>query len=68
MNTDTRGIGNITLSQEYAKLHQTFGGKPEDFFNCNRNALKATFVPDDVQKVLLAQWVDGYNEVLGAIH
>jgi adenosine deaminase len=61
VNTDARTISNITLSQEYAKLHQTFGWDAEDFFQCNRNALKAAFVPDDVRNRLLARLVDGYN-------
>ena len=61
VNTDTRGIGNITLSQEYAKLHRTFGWDTQDFFHCNRNALKAAFVPDNVRSKLLARLVDGYQ-------
>jgi adenosine deaminase len=61
VNTDTRTISNITLSQEYEKLHQTFGWEAEDFFHCNRNALKAAFVPEDVRDRLMAQLVDGYQ-------
>jgi len=61
VNTDTRTITNITLSQEYAKLHQTFGWDTEDFFQCNKNALKAAFLPDNVRNRLLAQLVDGYQ-------
>lgn len=64
VNTDTRTIGNMTLSREYAKLHETFGWDTEDFFQCNRNALKAAFVPDDVRNRLLAQLADGYQRVL----
>jgi adenosine deaminase len=63
VNTDTRTISNITLSQEYAKLHETFGWDTEDFLNCNRNALKAAFVPDDVRNKLLARLDDGYELV-----
>jgi adenosine deaminase len=61
VNTDTRTISNITLSQEYAKLHETFGWDTEDFYNCNRNALKAAFVPDDVRNKLLARLAEGYR-------
>ena len=61
VHTDTRTITNITLSQEYEKLHQTFGWDTEDFFHCNRNALKAAFVPDNVRKELIARLVDGYQ-------
>ena len=62
VNTDTRGIGNITLSEEYEKLHQTFGWDAEDFYHCNRNALNAAFVPDDVRNRLLARLADGYRQ------
>ena len=61
VNTDDRTLVNITLSQEYAKLHETFGWDTEDFFHCNRNALKAAFVPDDVRNKLLARLADGYQ-------
>jgi adenosine deaminase len=30
VNTDTRTLSEITLSQEYAKLHETFGWEAED--------------------------------------
>lgn len=63
VNTDTRTITNISLSQEYERLHQTFGWNPEDFYHCNRNALKAAFVPDDLRNVLLERLDDGYQRV-----
>ena len=49
VNTDTRTISDITLNEEYEKLHQTFGWGNEDFYRCNVNALKAAFIPDDVR-------------------
>jgi adenosine deaminase len=61
VNTDARSISNITLSQEYAKLHATFGWEAKDLYHCNRNALNAAFVPDDVRSRLLAQLADGYK-------
>ena len=61
VNTDTRTITNVTLSEEYAKLQQTFGWDSEDFFHCNQNALNAAFVPDDVRSGLLARLADGYQ-------
>jgi adenosine deaminase len=64
VNTDARTLVHITLSQEYAKLHETFGWDAEDFFLCNRNALKAAFVPDDVRSKLLARLANGYQRVL----
>ena len=64
VNTDTRTITNVTLSQEYEKLHQTFGWEAQDFLHCNSNALKAAFVPEDVRNDLLVRLVDGYQEYL----
>jgi len=61
VNTDIRGLGNISLREEYEKLHQTFGWEPEDFLHCNRNALRAAFVPDDVRSRLLAELDSGYQ-------
>jgi adenosine deaminase len=61
VNTDARTLGNITLSQEYEKLHQTFGWDTADFFECNRNALNAAFVPDAVRQELLTRLNDGYQ-------
>ena len=62
VNTDTRTISNITLSQEYKKLNETFGWESEDFHKVNRNALKAAFVPEDVQKTLLEKLDYGYQQ------
>jgi len=62
VNTDARTIVNITLSQEYAKLHETFGWEPEDFYHCNRNVLKAAFVPDNVRNKLLERLAEGFQQ------
>jgi adenosine deaminase len=64
VNTDTRTIGNITLSQEYEKLHHTFGWEAEDFYRCNRNALQAAFAPEEVRADLLEQLKDSYQQYL----
>jgi adenosine deaminase len=66
VNTDARTLVNVTLSQEYEKLHQTFGWDSHDFFQCNRNALQAAFVPDDVRSKLLARLADGYQRALSS--
>jgi adenosine deaminase len=64
VNTDARTLVNVTLNQEYAKLHETFGWDTEDFLRCNRNALKAAFVPDDMRDKLVARLVEGYQHML----
>ena len=61
VNTDTRTMTHVTLGQEYTRLHQTFGWQAQDFYHCNRNALSAAFVPEDVRNELLARLVDGYQ-------
>ncbi|HUV26728.1 MAG TPA: hypothetical protein VMW34_05115, partial [Anaerolineales bacterium] len=64
VNTDTHTISNITLNEEYEKLHRTFGWEKEDFYRCNRNALKATFIPEDVRIQLLEQLANGYQQAV----
>jgi adenosine deaminase len=49
------------LTQEYEKLHHAFGWQAKDFFHCNRNALQAAFLLDDVRDMLLARFADGYQ-------
>jgi len=61
VNTDTRAISNITLSQEYAKLHQTFGWQAKDFLRCNQYALEAAFISDDVRAPLRPRLTNGYQ-------
>jgi len=61
VNSDGRTLVNTTPSQEYAALHQTFGWGTQDFFHCNRNALKAAFIPDDLRSKLLERLADSYR-------
>ena len=49
ISTDTRTITNVTLEQEYASLTRTFGWGEAEFVRCNRNALEAAFVEEDVR-------------------
>jgi adenosine deaminase len=61
VNTDTRTMTDVTLSEEYARLHKTFGWDTKHFFHCNQNALKAAFVPEKVRNKLLARLAGGYQ-------
>jgi adenosine deaminase len=61
VNTDDRTLANISLSQEYAKLHDTFGWDANGFFHCNRNALEAAFILVDVRNKLLTRLADSYQ-------
>ncbi len=64
VNTDTRTISNVTLSEEYEKLHKTFGWDIKDFYNCNRSALEAAFISDGVRDGLMARLAEAYQEIL----
>lgn len=60
INTDTRTITNITLSEEYQRLQQEFGWGREHFYHCNQNALKASFLPKNKKEDLLKKLSFGY--------
>lgn len=62
VNTDTRTISDISLNEEYLKLHETFGWEEMDFYRCNLNALNAAFIPDDLRQELLERLAAGYNQ------
>lgn len=49
INTDARTVANITLNEEYQKLHDTFGWSYADFNRCNEDAINASFI-DNVSK------------------
>ena len=61
VNTDTRAMTNITLAQEYEKLHQTFGWEKEQFLQCNANALRAAFIPEQSRTELMVGLMEGYQ-------
>jgi adenosine deaminase len=44
INTDGRTISNISLTDEYDRLQQTFGWGAKHFLKCNQNALAAAFL------------------------
>jgi adenosine deaminase len=52
VNTDSRTMGNLTLNEEYQRLHQTFQWTPADFLRCNQHALAAAFISDEVRAPL----------------
>ena len=61
INTDTRMIANVTLTQEYEKLHQVFGWDKRHFLRCNLNALDASFLPEDIKQRLERRLRAGYD-------
>ena len=60
VNTDTRMIANVTLTQEYEKLHSAFGWTEQHFLRCNLNALAAAFLSEDVKVRLEERIRAGY--------
>ena len=62
VNTDTRTISNITLSEEYQKLHQAFGWTVNDFYQTNKYALEAAFLSRDMKMQIMEKLDDGYQE------
>lgn len=52
INTDGRAVTNISLTDEYERLQQTFGWGLEHFRACNRNALQAAFLPGETKAAL----------------
>ena len=61
VNTDTRTMTNITLTQEYEKLHQTFGWDKEQFLLCNLHALRAAFISEPVKQRLIDWLLEAYH-------
>ena len=50
VNTDGRTISDISLSEEYANLHENFNWGSPEFLKCNLNALAAAFAPDQLKE------------------
>lgn len=55
INTDGRTTANVTLAEEYRRLHNCFGWGPEHFLRCNLDALEAAFVGEELRKELGAR-------------
>ena len=53
ISTDTRTITNVTLEREYARLGEHFAWGDAEFLVCNREALRAAFVEENVREQLL---------------
>lgn len=54
VSTDARAIADVTLAREYERLSAAFGWTAHELTACNRMALEAAFVEDDVRDRLLA--------------
>jgi len=61
VNTDARTITNITLSEEYEKLHRFFAWDTQHFLRCNLEAVRASFLPEPIRQQLAAQLQESYR-------
>lgn len=61
VNTDARTITDITLTEEYEKLHRFFAWEKQRFLRCNLAALCAAFLPETVRQQLAAQLEESYR-------
>ncbi len=61
INTDGRTISNITLSEEYEQLRDTFGWEQADFLAVNLNAVDAAFAAADEKATLKTTLLDAYQ-------
>lgn len=53
INTDNRTVSNISLSEEYLKLSNTFNFTLNDFQKMNENSLRHAFLNEETKSVLL---------------
>ena len=52
INTDNNTVSNITLTEEYIKLYQTFNFTKEDFKKMNIMALEKSFIKEEIKEKL----------------
>lgn len=64
INTDNRTVSNITLTEEYNKLINTFNFSLEDIKNMNITAINASFISDIDKENLKQEYILKYNEFI----
>lgn len=55
INTDNKTISNISLTEEYIKLYNTFNFSKEDFITMNKYAIQKAFISDKEKEQLLKE-------------
>ncbi len=61
LNTDTRAVTAVTLTEEYARTRRTFGWGAAELLATNRMALRAAFAPPDLRAALEARLEEAYT-------
>lgn len=64
INTDNRTVSNITLTEEYEKLINTFNFNLEDLKIMNINAINASFINVIEKEKLKQEYIYKYNEFM----
>jgi adenosine deaminase len=60
INTDARTLTNISLTEEYLKLQNTFGWGKDEFKQCNLNALSHAFISESEKEEMKNKLVNKY--------
>lgn len=60
INTDTRTISNVSLSEEYTKLMNHFNWGNAHFLKCNLEAIRHAFIDQDVKNELRKKLLEGF--------
>ncbi len=55
INTDNKTVSNVSLNEEYLKLHEVLGFTIDDFKKTNQYALEFTFLSEEEKEELRAQ-------------
>jgi len=61
INTDSKTVSPITLTNEYALLEKAFNWEKEHFLHCNLEAIKHAFCHDSLKQKLREQIITAYN-------
>ena len=64
INTDNRTVSNITLTEEYNKLINTFNFSLDDIKKMNINAINASFIDNSQKELLKKEYFFKYNEFI----
>lgn len=62
INTDSRTLTNTTLEREYNLLGKYFGWGNEELLQCNINAARAAFLPEEKKQDLIRRLEAGFGK------
>ncbi|ULQ56592.1 adenosine deaminase [Flavihumibacter rivuli] len=62
VNTDARTISNCSLSSEYTLVEKVFGWGIEEFYHCNREAIRHAFAPETIKAKVMKALMVGFGK------